>query len=364
VSGRPAGALAGIAIVFLLFAAPGGAVAGRSGSANALEVPRPAAPMRDVVWGAPGVAAARISATASSQRYAIGDGTGATIEVAVTEACAMNCTAADPQRIADLIGTFVHGPEVGLVTVQLDTPYQLAFECGFGAEACYFTGEDRIVLSGNEEVDEDGADRDFVLAHEYGHHVAQHRDLPAPFPSAVDWGTERWASLEGVCSGRRHGRFFPGDEGYHYFEDPGEAFAEAFAHNRFPEAAVRWRWLPELAPTAESFRAIQEDTLSPWRARTTFVLSGRVPARGEGAAVELLPTPLDGTVTLRPVGLHRRGYELALRSRAGRLLRSFRPRQALREQMHFTVCGQSRLRLEIRSRFPHPTPYRLQIQRP
>lgn len=320
--------------------------------------------MRDVVWGAPGAAAARISATASSQRYAIGDGSEATIGVSVTAACADNCTDADPQSIADFVGTLIHGPELGLVTVQLDTPYQLAFECGFGAEACYFTAEDRIVLSGNEEVDEDGADRNFVLAHEYGHHVAQHRDLPAPFPSAVDWGTERWASVEGVCSGRRHGRLFPGDEGDHYFEDPGEAFAEAFARNRFPGAPVSWRWLRDLAPTAASFGAIQEDTLSPWQARTSFVLSGRVPARGEGAAVESLPTPLDGTVTLRPVGLHRRGYELALRSRAGRLLRSLRPRPAARKQMDFTVCGQSRLRLEIRSRSPHPTPYRLQIQRP
>ncbi len=360
---RPAGALAGIAIVFL-FAAPGGAVAGRPGSADAIEVPRPAAPMRDVVWGAPGVAAARISATASSQRYSIGDDTEGTIEVAVTAACAETCTHANPQQIADFIGTLIHGPEVSLVTVQLDTPFQLGFDCGFGAEACYFTGENRIVLSGNEETDEDGADRNFVLAHEYGHHVAQHRDLPPPFPSAVDWGTERWARVEGVCNGKRHGKLFPGDESDHYFEDPGEAFAEAFAHNRFPEASVRWRWLRELAPTAESFRAIQEDTLTPWQGRTSFVLSGRVPARGEGAAVESLPTPLDGMVTLRPVGLHRRGYELALRSRAGRLLRSFRPRSTARRQLDFTVCGQSRLRLEIRSRTSRPTPYRLQVQRP
>ena len=222
----------------------------------------------------------------------------------------------------------------------------------------------QIVLSGNEEVDEGGADRDFVLAHEYGHHVAQHRDLPAPFPNAVDWGTVRWARVEGVCNGRRHGKLFPGDEGIHYFEDPGEAFAEAFAHNRFPEASVRWRWLRELAPSTESFRAIQEDTLTPWQGRTSFTLTGRVPARGEGAAVESLPTPLDGTVTLRPVGLHRRGYDLALRSRAGRLLRSLRPRPNARKQLDFTVCGQSRLRLEIRSRSPRPTPYRLQVRDP
>jgi hypothetical protein len=362
VSPRPAGALAGIAIVFIL-AAPGGEAAGRP-LAGALEVPRPAVPMRDVVRDAPGAASARISATASSQRYPVGDSSESTVEVSVTAACAELCTAADPQRIASFIGTLPHGNEIDLLTVQLDTPFQLSLDCGYGAEACYYSGQNRIVLSGNEEVDRDGASREFVLAHEYGHHVAQHRDLPAPFASAIDWGTERWASAEGVCQGRRHGKLFPGDEGSHYYEDPGEAFAETFAHLRFPEMSIQWRYLRALRPTAASLRAVEEDTLSPWQGRTGLVLSGRVPARGEGAAVESLPTPLDGTVTLRPIGLHRRGYELALRSRAGRLLRGFHSRPAASSRMDFTICGQSRLRLELRSRSPHPTPFKLQIQRP
>jgi hypothetical protein len=362
VSRRPAGALAGIAIVFLL-AAPGGAVAGRPDPATALEAPRPAAPTRDVIWGAPGAAAARISATASSQRYPVDDGSEATIAVSVTAACAELCTAAEPQRIASFVGTLPHGFEIGLLTVQLDTPFQLQLDCGYGAEACYYSGEDKIVISGNEETDRDGATRDFVLAHEYGHHVAQHRELPFPFASAINWGTERWASVEGVCRGRRLGKLFPGDEGSHYYEDPGEAFAETFAHLRFPEMAVRWRYLGALRPTAASLRAVEEDTLSPWQGRTSLVRSGRVPARGEGAAVESIPTPLDGTVTLRPIGLHRRGYELALRSRAGRLLRGFRPRPRA-GRTDFTVCGQSRLRVELRSRSSHPTPFKLQIQRP
>jgi hypothetical protein len=320
--------------------------------------------MRDVVWGAPGAAAARISASASSQRYPVGDGSEATIAVSVTAACAELCTAAEPQRIADFVGTLPHGFEIDLLTVQLDTPFQLELDCGYGAEACYYSGEDRIVLSGNAETDRDGATRDFVLAHEYGHHVAQHRDLPAPFVSAIDWGTERWASVESVCQGRRHGKLFPGDEGDNYFEDPGEAFAETFAHLRFPEMAVRWRYLGALRPTAASLRAVEEDVLSPWQGRTGLVLSGHVPARGEGAAVESFPTPLDGTVTLRPIGLHRRGYELALRSRAGRLLRGFRSRPATPRRMDFTICGQSHLRLELRSRTGRSTPFELQIQRP
>ncbi len=212
VTRRPAGALAGIAMVLLL-ALPAGAGAAGTAFGDALRVPRPGLPLDDVVLSKPAAGAARIAASASSQRYPIGDGSGATIAVEVTSACAANCTADDPQQIADFIGTLIHGPEVDLLTVQLDTPFQIVFECGLGAQACYYSGEDKIVLSGNEETTRDGASRDFVLAHEYGHHVAQHRHLPAPFGGAVDWGTERWVSRENVCQGRRHGRLYPGDEG-------------------------------------------------------------------------------------------------------------------------------------------------------
>jgi hypothetical protein len=353
-----------MAMTMLLLAVPGGAAAERPSRAISLEAPRPAVPMRDVVLGEPGAAAARMSASVSSQRYSIDDGSGATIAVSVTQACAETCNVADPQRVADFIGTLIHGDEVDLLTVQLDTEFQLGFDCGFGAEACYFSGENKIVIGGYQEADGDGATFDFVLAHEYGHHVAQHRDMPAPFGSAIDWGTERWASLEDVCQGRRHGRLYPGDEGTHYFEDPGEAFAEAFARYRFPDMPLQWRYMSALKPGPGAFRAIREDTLSPWQGRTSLVLSGRVPARGEGAAVESLRTPLDGLVSLRPSSLHRHGYELALRSRAGRLLRTSRNGLTPSHQLDYTVCGQSRLRLVITPTRPHPGPYRLRIQRP
>ena len=362
-SRRPAGALAGIATILLL-AVPGGAVAERPNPGVSLEVPHPSVPMRDLVLGEPGAASARISASVSAQRYSIDDGSGATIAVAVTPACAELCNVTDPQQVADFIGTLIHGDEVDLLTVQLDTEFQLGFDCGFGAEACYFSGENKIVIGGYQEADGDGATFDFVLAHEYGHHVAQHRDMPAPFGSAIDWGTERWASVEGVCQGQRSGHLYPGDEGTHYFEDPGEAFAEAFARYRFPELPIQWRYLPALRPGPAAFRAIREDTLSPWRGRTSFVLSGRVPARGEGAAVESLRTPLDGLISLRPSSLRRHGYELALRSRAGRLLRSSRNGLDPLHELDYTVCGQPRLRLVITSTRPHGGPFRLRIQRP
>ena len=52
-----------------------------------------------------------------------------------------SCDSADPQAIANFVGTLIHGDEVSLLTVQLDTEFQLGFDCGYGAEACYFPGD-------------------------------------------------------------------------------------------------------------------------------------------------------------------------------------------------------------------------------
>jgi hypothetical protein len=328
----------------------------------AFAVPRPAVPLRDVVRTAPGAAGARIAATASSQRYPLGDGSDDSIAVEVSAACQVECDAADPQAIADTIGTFIHGPEVNLLTVQLDTPFQLGFDCGFDAQSCYFASENKIVLSGDANPAPDSASREFVLAHEYGHHVAQHREMPAPFPLAINWGTERWSSVEHVCQGHRAGAFFPGDEGTHYYEDPGEAFAETFAFNRFPEAAVEWAWAAALRPSAAAFEALRRDTLRPWLGRRSFVVSGRVPR--DGAVVQEFRTPFDGRVSIGPAGDPNLGYELVIRDGAGKALRSSRKGVSFRHRLDYTVCGQSRLRVAVRATSRAGKPFRLTIQRP
>jgi hypothetical protein len=347
-SRRPAGALAGIAMIFLI-------------AASAAQA---AAPVRDAVLSSQSVASASISANASANNYPINDGSGATIVVSVTSACQTVCTDPDPQRIANFIGTLIHGAEVEQLTVQLDTPFQLEFDCGFGAEACYYTEESKVVLSGNDTPDSEGASREFILAHEYGHHVARHRMNPAPFPPAVDWGTAHWASYENVCRQNRAGALFPGNEGDHYFQDPGEAFAEAFAHYRFSDAQVRWRWLSSLKPDAGSFRAIREDTLNPWRGRTRLLLAGHLPSRRHGAIVKSFRTPLDGIVSVRPRGRPAHRYKLSIRNPTGRLLRTSHHGLSRRDHLDFTVCGQSRLRAVIRSARRSGGAFRLQIQRP
>ncbi|HEV7770191.1 MAG TPA: hypothetical protein VGO66_05970 [Solirubrobacterales bacterium] len=353
--------------MILLLAAPAGAATRSPEPSRAalFAVPRPAVPPRDVVVGRASVVSARISATTSaastSDRYPIEDGSGATIAVNVTAACQESCNAADPAAIARTVGAFIHGPEVELVTVQLDTPFQLSFDCGYAAQACYFSSENRIVLSGDASLGPDGASREFVLAHEYGHHVAAHRQIPLPFPAAIDWGPEHWSSYERVCQGHRAGAFFPGDEGGHYYEDPGEAFAESFAYQRFPSDTVKWGWTPVLRPDVGAFRAIRRDTLDPWRGRSGHVLSGLVPPNG--VVVRQFPTPLDGLVSIGPVGSPHLGYELILRSQAGKVLRTSR-HVASRNRIDYTACGESRLRVAIRPTGGAGTPYRLTIRRP
>jgi hypothetical protein len=359
-SERPAGALAGIAMILLL-AAPAGAEA-RPGAAGGHPVGRrAAAPARDVVLGAPATTAARISATATPQRYPIDDGSDATVAVAITDACRAECDAANPQAIADFVGTLVHGREVNKLTIQLDTPFQLGFDCGFDAEACYYSGRNRMVISGNAWTGIGGATREFVIAHEYGHHLAQHRTGPAPFSHPIDWGTPRWASRKRICQGTRAGAFFPGWGILQYFREPGEAFAESFARNRFPRSTVRWRWLRALRPGPAALRAIGEDALSPWRGRHSLTLRGRLPRRG--AAVRWLRTPLDGRLSLRPVGRRHGAYRIVLRSPRGRVLRTSR-RLSRRHELNFTVCGQARVAVAIRSTRRSGGAFDVRVQRP
>jgi hypothetical protein len=317
---------------------------------------------RDTVIEAPSAGSARISASAAESRYPLNDGSGETVAIAVTEACLAACTAADPQRIADTLGTFIHGPEMELLTVQLDTASQIEYDCGYGAQACYYGAESKIVLGGDDGPAADGASREFVLAHEYGHHLARHRESPPPFPPPIDWGPARWASYENVCQRSRAGALFPGNEGLHYFRDPGEAFAESFAHLHFPESEVPWRWLRALEPDAGAFEAIREDVLDPWLGRTPLKMRGRVPPRREGTVARTLGTPIDGTVSLHPAGKPR--FDLDLLNPIGRLLRTSRHGFSLRHRLNFTVCGQSRLRIAIRSSGRFAGAFKLQIQRP
>ena len=324
-------------------------------------VPDPTLPPRDTVLHE---RLARASgATASAvQRYPVNDGEGRTVEIEVSSLCnPVTCNAADPQQIADYLGTLAHGDEISSLLVRLVTNGEIAGECGPGAGACYFPGGNTMLINGNDTTGPDGATREFVIGHEYGHHVAQHRFNP-PFLPTIDWGPKRWDTYKRVCQGVRRGVYFPGDEGSHYFENPGEAYAESSAFLRFRNAPVQWAWTPSLQPDAGAFKAIRQDVLHPWAHRTRLVITGRLEP-GQKAAVERLSTPLDGSLTLRLQGPSRAEFDLLLRDRQGRLLQASRG-VGSSELINFTVCGQTRLRAVVKRAGRGAGPFSIVVRRP
>lgn len=330
------------------------------------DVSPPADGVRDSVIRAPAARAPRLAPRVGDGRYAVGDAKGRTVAISVTSACASSallCNSADPQTIASFLGTLVHGDEISSLNVQLTTDPEIAAECGSGAQACYFSGQSRLLISGNDSTGADGTTREFVLAHEYGHHVADNRFNP-PFTPTINYGPKHWTSYERVCEGARAGTYVPGaEEGDAYFRNPGEAWAESFAFNRFPDAPVQWAWIESLKPNAQSFAAVTEDTLHPWAGPTRSVFSRRFHATGRAKFAKKIKTPLDGSLVLKLSGKAGENLNLTLRDSSGRRVRSSTGPTS-NERINYTVCGGRGFTAVVKRKGPATGRFRLAVSRP
>lgn len=357
-----AGVLAVLAGCVALLAVPAaqGATRGPEPAPGLFTIPAPSQPVRDAVVKEPSRTAARISASGRAQRYDVHDGQGRSVSITTSTACSLLCTAANAQQIANFLGTLAHGDEMNLLAVDLETPAEIEASCP-GASACYFPGQNRMLISGDDTTGSDGATREFVIAHEYGHHVAEHRTNP-PFNPAVDWGPKHWSSYERVCQGVRQGRYFPGDEATHYYENPGEAYAESSAFLRFPDAPVPWEWTASLKPDAGAFAAIRADVLHPWTHRVAKTFRGRL-ASGQRQATKRFRTPLDGNLSLTLHGRRGSELDLELRNARGQVLRRSAGLGS-GEAINYRVCGSSNLSAVVQRGGPGSGRYRLVVHRP
>jgi len=280
------------------------------------------------------------------------------------------------QSVVNVLAGLVHGPEMNTLSVYVASPQEVTDMCGQGALACYAPGISEMIVSGDDGSSY-GVPRDFTIAHEYGHHIANNRVNP-PW-TALDSGAKRWATYERVCQGTRKGQLFPGDEQYHYWENPGEGFAESNAHLNFPGVSVPWGYSSLLQPTQGSLAKLKADIISPWTEPSTVVWNGSMWPTRRNPAEHRFATPLDGQVEIRldgPVGSNYDLFLLGPKLRAAKQLRKHHRRFRVRrrvidravsvsssEQLDLNLCGQSSIRIEVRRR-SGAGPFTVSVTRP
>jgi hypothetical protein len=234
------------------------------------------------------------------------------------------------QRWLEFIGSLLHGDELDDVLIYLAPPSEIAEFCGPTAAACYLPGGlPTMIVTPGEDLDE-GLTAEAILAHEYGHHVANSR--PNPPWGALFYGTKRWASYVDVCAAVLAGQFFPGDGGDHYSLNPGEGFAEAYRvtnQRRLGGPEAPWRLVDRrFYPDATALGLVEQDVVDPWTAHSTVTFSGRFTRTGPTRHTFEVSTGLDGIATA------------SVRAPTGA---KFRVTEAMA-----TVCGQRRTYFTVR----------------
>jgi hypothetical protein len=268
------------------------------------------------------------------------------------------------QRVLDTLGETVHGPEINRLTVHIADLANLYRFCGQGATACYFPASETMVVSGSPINPNNAMPQGMVIAHEYGHHIESNRSLPGWNSSLL--GARHWATYEHVCEGVAAGQLFPGDQGAHYWDNPGEAFAQAYATMLYPDA-VPW-WWDFAEPDQGAFDAIRAD-VADTSGGSTVRWAKRLAPRSPSARTTIT-TPVDGSIAVKLRQPRSARFQLTLRSTDGRLLRRGRnggPGKGASKvsvsQLNYSTCGAHSFTLEVRRKTGSGT-FKAQISKP
>jgi len=221
--------------------------------------------------------------------------------------------AAVAQSYVDFLGGLPHGSELRMLKVYIATPAEVQDDCGGidGTLACYDPSNDTMTVPGEQTADDgSGITTSYVIAHEYGHHIASHR-TSAPF-QALEWGPKYWASDELVCLNTIQGHLAPGDEGENYLANPGEAWADTYAHLTYPR--VHWQFTELLRPTGASKAAARKDVLTPWTANVTKTLSGEFVPGGTQVKGFQVTLHLDGSLRIALHGPAHTNFDISVSS--------------------------------------------------
>lgn len=308
------------------------------------QVPAPApGAIRDRVITGDARAASLRSLARAANTYETADGHSVSVEV--SDGYASN--PARDQALVNYLGTLLHGNELSKLNVYVATALEIPSICGGLAAACYFPDQDTMVIVG--ELSFGGLPTSFVAAHEYGHHVENHRSN-SPWPS-LGWGTKRWSTYERVCPRYLAGTIYPGErydeypgsfENF-YWQNPGEAFAEAYAKYHSVFRNLLWEWIPSLEPDAGAFSRIRQDVESPWAQNRTSSYAFNL-RRGERVR-KWFPVPLDGKLIIKLRGPKGTDFDLKLLDPKKRVIGKSAGRGS-REKIRSFSCGDGRLAFE------------------
>jgi hypothetical protein len=225
--------------------------------------------------------------------YTTKDGTAIPITIA-------SSFAGDPavaQTYADFLGTLPHGSELADLNVTIVPSAEVNADCGGQQSdvilACYSDSQQRMIVPGDLQATAAGVTASYVIAHEYGHHVAAHRSN-APL-NAGDYGPKRWASYELVCLKTDQRQLYPGNEAVFYHQNPGENWAETYARLVYPQQP--WTFSSLLTADAGALAAARADVQQPWTTSVTRRFRGTFTAGGATTRSFTLPLTLDGALT-------------------------------------------------------------------
>ena len=270
--------------------------------------------------------------------YPTGDQYGSTVNIQVSDSYPVDQTLS--QTWATYLGTLVHGPELAHLTLDLAPIDEVTAICGAGALACYDPSSQTIEATPEDQLDSPPAQE--IVAHEYGHHIANNRS-DAPW-SAEAYGTKRWASYMQICKRTADGGLAPGDEGTSYTLNPGEAFAEAYRVLNLTRAGatnIDWGIVDRsFYPNATALALLSEDVTAPWTGPTVRHVQGSF---GFGVTRTIgVATSLDGSFVARLHAPTKSQMTLALYSGSTLLAHG--------TAIRYEICGQRALTLKVERR--------------
>jgi hypothetical protein len=269
--------------------------------------------------------------------------TGETVTVFVSPSLDPSVT---PESWAEFITHLTHGPEISKLTAYFATLDEVQQVCGAQALGCY--GDNELVSMGAPAID--GTTPEEIVRHEYGHHIAFNR-VGTPW-NAVEWGPKYWASSASVCRRVQQGSAFPGDEGLHYDQNPGEAWAETYRLLDEQKNGILTRsWQivsSSFFPNATELQAAERDVLDPWTGPTTKTYRKQFTKKGTKVWTVRLQTPLDGNLAVTATYPKGGVYAVDLLGPNDRtVLRRGSSSGARTKRVAASVCGQRTLFVRV-----------------